>query len=87
VVPVVLALIVVLRGLLLRSLVAPWYLAATVGLSYLASLGFAMIVFVHLGTSGGLIFVLLLLMVQLVALGVPTRTHKQHTGAIALRDC
>jgi RND superfamily putative drug exporter len=33
-----------------------------VGLSYLASLGFAMIVFVHLGTSGGLIFVLPLLM-------------------------
>src|SRR5262249_9582106 len=47
VVPVVLALILVLLGLLLRSLVAPWYLAATVGLSYLASLGFAMIVFVH----------------------------------------
>jgi len=62
VVPVVLALILVLLGLLLRSLVAPWYLAATVGLSYLASLGFAMIVFVHLGGSDGLVFVLPLLM-------------------------
>jgi len=64
VVPVVLALILVLLGLLLRSLVAPWYLALTVGLSYLASLGFAMIVFVHLGLGGsdGLIFVLPLLM-------------------------
>jgi putative drug exporter of the RND superfamily len=62
VVPVVLVLILVLLGLLLRSLVAPWYLAATVGLSYLASLGFAMIVFVHLGGSNGLIFVLPLLM-------------------------
>jgi putative drug exporter of the RND superfamily len=64
VVPVVLALILVLLGLLLRSLVAPWYLALTVGLSYLASLGFAMIAFVHLGLgdSDGLIFVLPLLM-------------------------
>jgi RND superfamily putative drug exporter len=62
VVPVVLVLILILLGLLLRSLVAPWYLALTVGLSYLASLGFAMIVFVHLGGSDGLIFVLPLLM-------------------------
>jgi RND superfamily putative drug exporter len=62
VVPVVLVLILVLLGLLLRSLVAPWYLALTVGLSFLASLGFAMIVFVHLGGGDGLIFVLPLLM-------------------------
>jgi putative drug exporter of the RND superfamily len=62
VIPVVLVLILVLLGLLLRSLVAPWYLALTVGLSYLASLGFAMIVFVHLGGKDGLIFVLPLLM-------------------------
>jgi RND superfamily putative drug exporter len=62
VVPVVLVLIIVLLALLLRSLVAPWYLAITVVLSYLAALGFAMIVFVHLGSSGGLIFVLPLLM-------------------------
>lgn len=72
VVPVVLVLILVLLGLLLRSLVAPWYLALTVGLSYLAALGFAMIVFVHLGlgASDGLIFVLPLLMfVFAMALG------------------
>jgi RND superfamily putative drug exporter len=70
VVPVVLVLILILLGLLLRSLVAPWYLALTVGLSYLASLGFAMIVFVHLGGSDGLIFVLpLLLFVFSMALG------------------
>ena len=62
VVPVVLGLILVLLALLLRSLVAPWYLALTVGLSYLASLGFAMIVFVHLGGNEGLLFVLPLLM-------------------------
>jgi RND superfamily putative drug exporter len=62
VVPVVLVIILILLGLLLRSLVAPWYLAVTVVLSYLASLGFAMIVFVHLGGNSGLIFVLPLLM-------------------------
>jgi RND superfamily putative drug exporter len=62
VVPIVLALILALLALLLRSLIAPWYLALTVGLSYLASLGFAMLVFVHLGGSSGLIFVLPLLM-------------------------
>lgn len=61
-IPVVLVLIVILLALLLRSLIAPWYLAVTVGLSYLASLGFAMIVFVHLGGKPGLIFVLPLLM-------------------------
>ena len=70
VVPAVLVLILVLLALMLRSLVAPWYLALTVGLSYLASLGFAMIVFVHLGGSDGLIFVLPLLMfVFAMALG------------------
>jgi putative drug exporter of the RND superfamily len=62
VIPLVLVLIVILLALLLRSLIAPWYLAVTVGLSYLASLGFAMIVFVHLGGKSGLIFVLPLLM-------------------------
>jgi RND superfamily putative drug exporter len=70
VVPIVLVLILVLLGLMLRSLVAPWYLALTVGLSYLASLGFAMIVFVHLAGKDGLIFVLpLLLFVFSMALG------------------
>jgi RND superfamily putative drug exporter len=70
VVPAVLLLILILLGLMLRSLVAPFYLALTVGLSYLATLGFAMIVFVHLGGSDGLIFVLpLLLFVFSMALG------------------
>jgi RND superfamily putative drug exporter len=70
VVAVVLVLILILLGFLLRSLVAPWYLVVTVGLSYLASLGFAMLVFVHLGGNDGLIFVLPLLMfVFAMALG------------------
>jgi putative drug exporter of the RND superfamily len=92
VIPVVLVLILFLLGLLLRSLVAPWYLAATVGLSYLASLGFAMTVFVHLGHSGGLIFVLPLLMfVFSMALGedynilVMTRIREEAHHAPSLR--
>lgn len=62
IIPVVLIIIAVLLGLLLRSAVAPWYLILTVGLSYLASLGFAMIVFVHIGGSDGLNFILPFLM-------------------------
>jgi RND superfamily putative drug exporter len=70
VVPLVLMLILLLLALLLRSLVAPWYLALTVGLSYLAALGFAMLVFVHLGNADGLLFVLpLLLFIFSMAIG------------------
>jgi RND superfamily putative drug exporter len=70
VIPIVLLIIAVLLAILLRSLVAPWYLILTVGLSYLASLGFAMIVFVHLGNQDGLFFILPFLMfVFCMALG------------------
>jgi RND superfamily putative drug exporter len=62
VVPAILVLILVLLGLMLRSLVAPWYLALTVGLSYLSSLGFAMVVFVDLGGADGVVFILPLIM-------------------------
>jgi RND superfamily putative drug exporter len=93
VVPVVLVLILVLLGLLLGSVVAPWYLALTVGLSYLASLGFAMIVFVHLGGNSGLIFVLPLLMfVFSMALGedynilVMSRIREEAAVRSSLRD-
>jgi RND superfamily putative drug exporter len=58
IIPVVLIIIAVLLAILLRSLVAPWYLILTVGLSYVGSLGFAMIVFVHLGGQDGLNFIL-----------------------------
>ena len=61
-IPVVLAIIAVLLALLLRSLVAPWYLILTVGLSYLASLGFATMVFVDFGSQTGLNFILPFLM-------------------------
>jgi RND superfamily putative drug exporter len=62
IIPVVLIIIGILLAILLRSLVAPWYLILTVGLSYVASLGFAMIVFVHLGGQDGLFFILPFLM-------------------------
>jgi putative drug exporter of the RND superfamily len=71
IVPIVLLIIAVLLAILLRSLVAPWYLILTVGLSYLATLGFANIVFVHLSSnSSGLSFFLpFLLFIFGMALG------------------
>src|SRR4029077_9764074 len=70
IVPIVLLVIALLLAVLLRSLIAPLYLIATVVLSYLASLGFAIIVFVLLGGEPGLNFVLPFFMfVFLMALG------------------
>ena len=70
IVPIVLLVIALLLAILLRSLIAPLYLIATVVLSYLASLGFAIIVFVLLGGEPGLNFVLPFFMfVFLMALG------------------
>jgi RND superfamily putative drug exporter len=70
IIPIVLLVIAILLAILLRSLVAPWYLIATVGLSYLASLGFAMILFVHILGHDGLNFVLPFLMfIFVMALG------------------
>lgn len=62
IIPIVLIVIAVLLAILLRSLVAPWYLIVTVLMSYLAALGFAMLVFVHFGDSDGLNFILPFLM-------------------------
>ncbi|MGO8683032.1 MAG: MMPL family transporter [Thermoleophilia bacterium] len=62
IIPIVLLVIGGLLGIMLRSLVSPIYLIATVGLSYLASLGLSMIVFVHIGGQPGLNFVLPFLM-------------------------
>ncbi len=70
IVPIVALIIVLLLAVLLRSLVAPLYLIASVVLSYFASLGFAIIVFVWLGGEAGLNFVLPFFMfVFLMALG------------------
>jgi RND superfamily putative drug exporter len=92
-VPVVLLIIAVLLAILLRSLVAPWYLILTVGLSYLATLGFANIVFVHLTyNSGGLSFILpFLLFIFGMALGedynilVMSRIREEAHGDVKLR--
>lgn len=68
--PVVLVALAVLLALLLRSLVAPIYLIATVGLSYLAALGTASFVFISLGGDSGLNFVIpILLFIFAMALG------------------
>jgi RND superfamily putative drug exporter len=70
IVPIVLLVIGILLAVVLRSLVAPWYLLASVGLSYLAALGLAVAVFMGIGGSAGLNFFLPFLMfIFLMALG------------------
>jgi putative drug exporter of the RND superfamily len=60
----------VLLALVMRSLVAPLYLIASVALSYFAALGLAVILFIWLGNSGGITFILpFLLFIFLLALG------------------
>jgi RND superfamily putative drug exporter len=58
IIPIVLIVIGILLAIMLRSLIAPLYLIATVALSYLAALGFAMLVFVHWRGEDGLNFIL-----------------------------
>ena len=70
IVPIAIIAIGILLALVLRSLVAPLYLIASVLLSYLAALGLASIVFIKIGHSGGLTFLLPFLMfIFLLALG------------------
>jgi len=70
IIPIVLVLIAILLALVLRSLVAPLYLVASVALSYGASLGLAVLLFMHAGGAAGLNFVLPFLMfIFLMALG------------------
>ncbi|HUD06107.1 MAG TPA: MMPL family transporter [Candidatus Saccharimonadales bacterium] len=93
IVPVVLIIIAVLLAVLLQSLVAPWYLILTVGLSYLATLGFANIVFVHLthNSSGLSFFLPFLLFVFGMALGedynilVMSRIREEAHDKVSLR--
>jgi putative drug exporter of the RND superfamily len=70
IIPIAILAIGILLALVLRSLVAPLYLIASVGLSYLAALGLSVIVFVKIGGSGGLEFFMPFLMfIFLLALG------------------
>jgi RND superfamily putative drug exporter len=68
--PVILVLLALLLGLLLRSVVAPLYLLATVALSYLAALGAASLVFLRLAGDSGINFLIpVLLFAFAMALG------------------
>jgi RND superfamily putative drug exporter len=70
VIPIAIVVIGVLLALVMRSLVAPIYLILSVALSYFAALGLAVILFIWLGNSGGITFILpFLLFIFLLALG------------------
>jgi RND superfamily putative drug exporter len=88
VIPVAIIVIGILLGILIRSIVAPIYLILSVGLSYLASLGLSVLLFIDLVPhSAGLVFILPFLMfLFLLALGedynilVMTRIREESHG-------
>ncbi len=68
--PVAAAIILVMLGLMLRSLVAPWYLMASVGLGFGAALGATVLFFQDVRGQAGLVFLLpVYIYVFVVALG------------------
>jgi RND superfamily putative drug exporter len=68
--PVAAVFILLILMLLLRSLVAPWYLMLSVGLGFGATLGASVLVFQVLGGQSGLVFLLPVYMYMfVVALG------------------
>ncbi|HEX3980004.1 MAG TPA: MMPL family transporter [Acidimicrobiales bacterium] len=70
IIPIVMIVLALLLAIVLRSLVAPIYLVISVGLSYLASLGLAVLVFVLIGGQDGINFVLPFFMfIFIMALG------------------
>jgi putative drug exporter of the RND superfamily len=70
VIPIAIVVIGVLLALVMRSLVAPLYLIASVALSYFAALGLAVLVFIEIGHGSGITFILpFLLFIFLLALG------------------
>ena len=70
VVPIAILVIGLLLALVLRSLIAPLYLIASVGISFLAALGLSVLLFIKIGGSGGLVFFMPFLMfIFLLALG------------------
>jgi RND superfamily putative drug exporter len=92
VIPIAIIVIGVLLALVMRSLIAPLYLIASVALSYFAALGLAVIVFIEIGHSGGITFILpFLLFIFLLALGedynilVMTRIREE-AHRFSLRD-
>jgi putative drug exporter of the RND superfamily len=70
VIPIAILVIGVLLAIVMRSLVAPLYLIASVAISYFAALGLAVLIFIKIGHSSGLTFILpFLLFIFLLALG------------------
>ncbi|MET8625536.1 MMPL family transporter [Kitasatospora sp. NPDC004669] len=68
--PIAAVLIMIILGLLLRSVVAPWYLMASVGLGFGATLGATTLVFQNIKGEAGLMFMLpILIYLFVVALG------------------
>ena len=68
--PVAGLIIMLILAVLLRSLVAPWYLMASVGLGFAATLGATVLVFQHAMGQDGLIFMLpIYIYLFVVALG------------------
>jgi putative drug exporter of the RND superfamily len=68
--PAAAVIILLILALLLRSVVAPWYLMASVGLGFGATLGASVLVFQHLRGEAGLVFLLPVYMyLFVVALG------------------
>ena len=84
IIPVVLVVVFLILALLLRAVVAPLVLIATVVLSFLAAFGFSTLLFTHaLGFEGADAGLPLLVFVFLVALGIDyniflmTRVHEE----------
>jgi RND superfamily putative drug exporter len=70
VIPIAIVVIGLLLAIVMRSLIAPLYLIASVALSYFAAFGLAVLLFIELGHSGGLVFFLpFMLFIFLLALG------------------
>ncbi|MGV9263488.1 MMPL family transporter [Kitasatospora sp. NPDC003701] len=68
--PIAGLLILLILGLQLRSVVAPWYLMVSVGLGFTATLGAATLLFQQIGSETGLMFMLpILIYLFVVAIG------------------
>jgi RND superfamily putative drug exporter len=87
IIPVAITVIGLLLALVLRSLIAPLYLIASVAISYLAAFGVSVLLFQHAAGTGGLnYFIPFLMFVFLLALGedynilVMTRTREETAG-------
>jgi RND superfamily putative drug exporter len=91
--PVAAAVILIILGLLLQSVVAPWYLMVFVGLGFVATLGASVGVFQDLGNQSGLTFILPIMMyLFVVALGTDynilmvSRLREESVGGKTSRD-